>query len=162
MTLTFRGKEYEHRWSKNGQSEFTPNGETDLGAWIDMVTIDVHDSVSTGDQLADVANTTLGNYKHFGKVLLTDSMPRTANHPAEHLVIAVLGTSTFLEATFARCRLVDGVGTVIVYSHRTYGEAARQEMNGWLKSNGDEVKNDLMAWSSMPRPGALKRLPQSD
>ena len=161
MVFVFRNTEYEHRWSKNGQNEFTPHGEADLASWNDMVTLNVHETVSTGEQLADAANKVLGNYQRNGKILRTDSKPRTADRSAEHLVVAVLGSPTFLEAAFARLVLVDGVGIVVVYSHRVYGKAAGPAMSDWFKANGSQVGNALMAWNPIPEPKTLKRLPQS-
>jgi hypothetical protein len=75
--LSFNGTEFIHRWSKDAQHEFTPKGEEDLARWNSMVTINVHDSARTGDQLAEVANRVLGNYQQAGKVIRTDSKPRT-------------------------------------------------------------------------------------
>jgi hypothetical protein len=40
-TLSFRGVDYLHRWSKDGQNEFTPKGQEDLNKWQDMITINV-------------------------------------------------------------------------------------------------------------------------
>ena len=51
-TLTFGGTVYLHRWSKNGQNEFTPPNDKDLDRWRDMVTINVNEAVRNGDQLA--------------------------------------------------------------------------------------------------------------
>ncbi|AJC19810.2 hypothetical protein RO07_03695 [Pandoraea pulmonicola] len=159
--MAFRGVEYEHRWSKDGQNEFTPKGQTDLASWTDMVTVNVHDGVSTGEQLAEVANKVLSNYQRSGKILRTDSKARTADSPAEHLVVAVLGAQTFLEVAFARFLLLDGTGVVVVYSHRVYGKPAGPAMSEWLSANGPQVEKDLMAWKAIPAPAALKRLPQS-
>ncbi|AOW13489.1 hypothetical protein LPB72_10730 [Hydrogenophaga crassostreae] len=160
--LTFHGVDYEHRWSKDGQNEFTPKGQADLNAWVDMVTINVNDKVSTGDQLAALANGVLGTYSGNGKVLRTHSKPQEADSPAEHLVVAVLGASNVLEAAFARFVMVDGVGVIAVYSHRIYGANAGPEMTTWIRSNASQVDSALMAWAKLPKPGALKRLPQSD
>ena len=55
-TLSFGGVDYMHRWSKNGQNEFTPKGQEDLAKWQDMITINVHEGVVNGGQLADLAN----------------------------------------------------------------------------------------------------------
>lgn len=160
--LTFRGVDYEHRWSKDGQNEFTPKGQADLNAWVDMVTVNVHENVSTGDQLAALANGVLGTYTSNGKILRTHSKPQEANSPAEHLVVAVLGASNVLEAAFARFVVVDGVGVIAVYSHRIYGANAGPEMTNWVRTNASQVDSALMAWDMLPKPGALKRVPQSN
>ncbi len=160
-TLTFAGTEYVHRWSKDGQSEFTPPRDNDLARWQDMVTINVHESVRNGDQLADLANRVLDNYQKHGKIVRTDSKPRTAQHPAQHLIVAVLGNPNFVEAAFARLVLVDGTGAVAVYSHRVYGKEAGGAMSEWLKANGPAVENSLMSWEKVPSPAALRQLPQS-
>lgn len=163
MTLVFGGgTDYIHRWSKGGQNEFTPSGQEDLAKWTDMVTINVHDTVTDGDQLANVANTVLTNYEGAGGyVIRTDSKPLTPERSAEHLVVAVLGNPEYLEAAFARFVLHEGVGFVIVYSHRVYGEAGA-EMDKWLQSNGTSVEEMLMAWNGIPTMKALKGLPQSN
>lgn len=159
-SLSLGGVSYLHRWSKNGQNEFTPGHETDLATWHDMVTVNLLDAVKDGDQLAAAANAVLGNYQKHGKVVRTNSKPRTKQQPAEHLIVAVLGNPAFLEAAFARLVLVDQVGMVVVYSHRVYGAKAGPAMSDWLKGNGVQVEKTLMAWDKLPTLAALKALPQ--
>src|SRR6266545_4624074 len=161
VTLSFNGTAYFHRWSSQGQNEYTPQGEEDLSAWKSMVTINVHDWARTGDQLAELANRVLGNYQATGKVLRTDSKPRTKDHEAEHFAAGILGQPTFLEAVFARVLLVEGRGVVIVYSKRFYGAAVGNEMSAWLGKNGKAVEKALMAWTSTPSLAALAALPQA-
>ena len=160
-SLTFGGMEYHHRWSKDGQNEFTPGNDGDLADWHDMVTINVHEKVRNGDQLADLANRVLVSYQSHGKIVRTNSRPRTAQHPAEHLVVAVLGSQGLLETAFARIVLVDGVGVVAVYSHRVYGNAAADATGEWLKANGQSLETTLMSWDKIPSVAALKQLRQS-
>lgn len=159
LQLSFRGKPFLHRWSRNGQHEFTPPAETDLTAWHDMVTLNVHGTVRSGEQLAEVANQVLGNYQRHGKVLQTRSVPRTPARAAEHLIVAVLGTPQRLEATFARCVLHEGVGLVAVVSHRVYGQAVGPTMSRWLAAQGQATEDALMAWAALPGPAVLSRLP---
>ena len=161
QAFMFGGLLYTHRWSQNGQNEFTPPNDADLARWRDMVTINVHDNVRDGDDLAALANGVLGNYRKFGKIVRTDSKPRTAQHPAEHLVVAVLGDAGFLEAAFARFVLVDGGAQVIVYSHRIYDSKAGDAMSQWLAANGPSIEQTLMGWDKAPSIAALKKLPQN-
>ncbi|HET7033362.1 MAG TPA: hypothetical protein VFJ48_09575 [Casimicrobiaceae bacterium] len=160
-TLTFGGKTYVHRWSKDGQNEYTQPSETDLDRWRDMVTINVNESVRNGDQLAVMANSILANYQKHGKIVRTDSKPRTPQRPAEHLIVALLGNATLLEAAFARIVLIDGVGVAAVYSHRVYGKDAAAPIGDWLQTNGPTIEETLMTWDKIPSPAALKQLPQS-
>ena len=160
-TLTFGGTKYVHRWSKNGQNEYTPPSDPDLDRWRDMVTINVNDGVRDGDQLAAMANSILANYQKHGKIVRTDSKPRTPQRPAEHLIVALLGNATLVEAAFARVMLIDGVGVVAVYSHRVYGKDAARPLGDWLQGNGPAIEKTLMAWDKIPSPAALKQLPQS-
>ena len=105
------GVGYFHRWSQNDQHEFTPTGQDNLEKWSDMVTINVYPSIHDGDALALKANAVLENYKsHGGRVLRTDSVPRTPDRPAEHFIAIAFGRPNFLEAAFARVKLVDRVG----------------------------------------------------
>jgi hypothetical protein len=158
-TIAFRGTPFVHRWSKAGQHEFTPADSADLASWRDMLTLNLHDSVVRGEQLADLANKVFDNYHRSGKVLQTRSIPRTIARPAEHLIVAVLGTPDLLEAAFARCLLHEGAGLVAVVSHRVYGKAAGPQMSDWLRGNGPPVEQALMAWAALPSVASLNRLP---
>ena len=160
-SVTFAGKEYLHRWSKEGQHEFTPPGDEDLARWREMVTVNVHGKVADAEQLADVANRVLANYQSHGKILRTDSRPRTPQRPAEHLVVALLGNASMLEAAFARFVLVDGVGVVVVYSRRFYGPDAATAMGAWLQADGPSTERALMSWDGIPAPSTLNRLPEA-
>jgi hypothetical protein len=159
-SLVFGGVTYVHRWSQGGQHEFTPEGQEDLDSWTDMVTVNVHEAVRDGDQLAEIANTILSNYQGAGEILRTDSKPRTETTPAEHFIAAVLGSPTFLEAAFARLMLVEGTGVVVVYSHRVYGEAAGPAMSEWLGEKGQGVEEALMTWRDAP--SVVAALPESN
>jgi hypothetical protein len=159
--IAFNGADYFHRWSQNGQNEYTPKGEEDLSAWTSMVTIVVHDGARTGDQLAELANRVLGNYQARGKILRTSSRPRTKDQEAEHFAAVVFGTPKLLEAAFARMLLAEGRGVVVVYSRRFYGAAVGDQMSAWLARNGEPVEKALMAWKGLPPLAALKALPQA-
>jgi hypothetical protein len=161
VTITFAGSEYLHRWSKGGQHEFTSEGQEDLTKWITMVTVNVYESARTGEQLAEIANQVLGNSQQAGKIVRTDSKPRTDKSEAEHLAVAVLGTREFLEAVFARFLVHDGRGISVVHSKRVYGAKAGNEMSAWLEKNGPDTERALMAWTGIPRLATLSALPQS-
>jgi len=161
MTLSFGGNPYVHRWSQKGQNEFTPPAESDLSKWRDMVTVNVHDKVGNGEQLATLANGVLGNYQGHGKILRTDSRPRTPQREAEHLIVAILSASGVMEAVFARVMLVEGKGVVVVYSHRAYGKDPAAVIGPWLQSKGQSVEDALMSWNGLPKLAAIKALPQA-
>ena len=149
---------YFHRWSKNELQEFTPEKQEDLNKWSDMITINGYPGVSDGDGLAATANAVLENYKNAqARVLKTNSVPRTSDRPAEHLIAVVFARPHFIEAAFARFKLVDGKGFSFVYSHRIYGEKIGDEMSEWLKANGEKVEVALMEWNAMPSPIALRQ-----
>lgn len=160
MTLGFGGVEYVHRWSQKGQNEFTPPAQPDLKKWRDMVTVNIHDKVNNSDQLAALANGVLGNYQRAGKIVRTDSKPRTPQREAEHLIVAVLAAEGVMEAAFARVMLVEGKGVIVVYSHRAYGKDVAS-LGPWLESKGEATETTLMAWNKLPRLADIKALPQS-
>lgn len=154
--FVFREVGYFHRWSKADQHEFTPEKQEDLEKWTDMMTVNGYPDVATGENLAARANAVLENYKAArAMVLKTDSLPRTADRPAEHLIAVVFARPTFIEAAFARFKLVDGIGCSYVYSHRVYGEKAGDAMSAWLKANGAQAEKALMETRNMPSPKAL-------
>jgi hypothetical protein len=161
MRFAFGGTEWMHRWSKAGQNEFTPQGQEDLATWRDMVTLNMVETVRSGEQLAELANRVLGTYRANGRILRTDSKPRTPQREAEHLVAAAFVTPKFGEAAFARIVLVNGTGYVVVRSHRIHGEQSGGPLSEWLRANGQAIERELMAWEAIPAPAALKRLPQA-
>ena len=145
----------------NDQHEFTPEGQEDLEKWSDMITVNVYPNVHDGDALAAKANAVLENYKsHKGMVLRTNSLPRTPDRPAEHLIALVFGRSNFIEVAFARFKLVDGVGCSIAHSHRIYGEKVGDQMSAWLNRNASKVEKMLMEWNEIPSPASLRELPR--
>ena len=159
--FVFGGVGYLHRWSMNDQHEFTPEDQEDLEKWSDMITVNVYPNAHDGDALAAKANAVLENYKsHKGMVLRTNSLPRTPDRPAEHLIALVFDRSNFIEVAFARFKLVDGVGCSIVYSHRIYGEKVGDQMTAWLDQNGPKAEKMLMEWNDVPSPASLREPPR--
>lgn len=147
----FAGVEYFSRWSKDDQHEFTPRDQEDLERWSDMVTLRRYRSVTDGDRLAAAANAVLENYKKNGAMIVkTDSTPRSAGKPAEHLIVALFPRKNFIEAVFARFMAVDGTGGSAIYCHRVYGQKAGNEMSAWLKANGPSLEKSLMRWEGFP------------
>jgi hypothetical protein len=159
--LSFGGAQYVHRWSKNGQNEFTPSTQTDLKTWRDMVTINVHERVVNGEQLADLANGVVGNYSKVGQIVRTDSRPRTAKAEAEHFIAAMLSAPGLTEAVFARVMLREGRGVVVVYSHRAYGPHSETMIGPWLDAHGEATERALMSWTGTPKLAQLRALPQA-
>jgi hypothetical protein len=156
-TFRFADVEYFHRWSNSDQHEFTPREQTDLKRWADMVTVHHYRQVTSADGLAQSANAVLENYKnHRALVVKTDSIARTAQKPAEHLIVVLFPRPDFIEAVFARFKLVNGVGTAVIYSHREYGAKIGDQMSAWLKANGPGLEKTLMAWEKFPALTASK------
>lgn len=156
LSLSFGGQRYWHRFSAGGQHEFTPGEQSDLTTWRDMVTLNVHENVRNDDQLAGLANGVLANYRRAGRIIRTASQPRTAARPAEHLIVALLAGPGLAEAAAARVLLVDGVGVVVVRSHRAYGAQAVVSVADWLTANGPGLETSLMTWSVKPTPAQLR------
>src|SRR5438477_9344965 len=145
----FQNVDYFHRWSGANQHEFTPAKQEDLEHWTDMMTINTYPGVDDGEKMAGAANAILGNYRsHQGKILKTSSVPARDEKPAEHFIAVLFTRPDFLEAAFARLKLVDGEGRSFVYSHRFYGSEAADEMNAWLKANGEKTENALLDWET--------------
>lgn len=157
-SLSFGSVEYLHRWSKNDQHEFTPRGQDNLERWTDMLTIHRYRSVTSGEGLAAMANAVLGNYQRNNAMLVrTDSVPRTMEKPAEYLIVVLFPRPEFIEAVFARFKIVDGVGAAVIYSHREYGQDARERMSAWLEENGTRTEDTLMNWEGFPALDVQKK-----
>ena len=151
------GVNYFHRYANGDMHEYTPSGQEDLKRWKDMVTINTYRDAKDGDALVAAANTVLGNYKAAKAVVVkTSSIPRTAEKPAEHLIVVLFPRPDFIEAVFARFRMHEGTGTSVIYSHRIYGAKAGNAMSVWLKKNGPAREKSLMSWNAMPKEGSGK------
>jgi hypothetical protein len=159
--IKFSGVEYLHRWSQNGQNEFTPAAQPDLKSWREMVTVNVNERVTNGDQLAAMANAVLGNYQKAGEIVRTDSKPRTSTSEAEHFIAAMLHAKGVSEAVFARVMMVEGKGVVVVFSHRAYGANSTQAIGAWMTSNGEATERALRSWTGVPKIAQLRALPQA-
>lgn len=147
----FADVEYFHRFTDKDLHEYTPAGQQDLEKFADMVSINYYRTAKDGESLAVIANNVLGLYKkNQGVVLRTNSVPRTKEKPAEHLIVVAFIRPTFQEVAFARFRMHKGIGTSVVYSHRVYGDNAKDEMKGWLKKTGSDMEQAVTTWDDMP------------
>ena len=125
----FSDVDYLHRYTDADLHEFTPKDQEDLNKWSDMVTINFYPTVEDGEGLAEIANAVLANYKANGaKVIRTNSVPRTKDRPAEHLIVVLFAREEFREVAFARLVMHDKIGASVVYSHRAYGAKSGDEM----------------------------------
>lgn len=150
-SFSFTGVKYFHRFTKDNQHEYTPAGQEDLKTWTDMMTILFYPNAKDGEALAATANAVLETYKANKAVIVkTDSVPRTREKPAEHLIAVIFGRPEFIEAVFARFRMNKGVGSAVIHSHRIYGNKVGGQMNAWLKTNGPGIETQLMKWDAIP------------
>ncbi len=149
--FSFSDVKYFHRFTQGEQHEYTPDGQADLQAWTDLVTINFYRKAKDGAALAATANAVLETYKtHGAAVVKTSSVPRTKSKPAEHLIVVTFGRPEFIEVAFARFRMHGGAGSAVIYSHRVYGKKAEPEMRAWLAKNGPVTEKNLMMWDAMP------------
>jgi hypothetical protein len=150
--FTFAGTDYFHRWSREDQHEFTPQGQTDLAKWQDMLTLHRYTAAKDAEQMAAVANAVLDNYKQQGAMILkVDASPAQGSQPAVYFIAAVFPQPSFIEAVFTRLKLENGTGTGVIYSHRLYGKAIGESMSAWLKANATARENELMDWQPPAR-----------
>ena len=150
--FSFADLKYFHRFTNADQHEYTPAGQEDLKAWTEMVTILFYRKAKDGEALAATASAVLENYKaNKAVVVKTDSVPRTKDRPAEHLMVVIFGRPEFIEVVFSRFRMYDGVGSAVIYSHRIYGKTVGDEMRAWLAKNGAATERNLMSWDAMPK-----------
>lgn len=150
--FSFSDVNYFHRFTKDDQHEYTPDGQENLNAWTDMVTILSYRKAKDGEGLAATANAVLENYKaNKALVVKTDSVPAVRGKPAEHLIVVIFGRPQFIEIAFSRFRMHNGVGGAVIYSHRIYGKKVGDGMSAWLEKNGLATERNLMKWDAMPK-----------
>jgi hypothetical protein len=150
--FSFADVKYFHRFTDKDQHEYTPAGQEDLKAWTEMVTLLVYRNAKDGEGLASTASNVLETYKaNRAVVVKTDSVPRTKDKPAEHLIVVIFGRPEFIEVAFSRFRMYNGLGSAVVFSHRIYGKAVGDKMQDWLAKNGQATEANLMKWDAMPK-----------
>ncbi len=157
--IEFNGTEYVHRWSNDDQHEYTPEGQSNLSRWDDMLTIKHYRSVNEDKGLASAMESVLENYKkHGGEVLRMDAVRRSPGLPAEHFIAVVLDRPGFSELVQARFRVADGIGESISHSHRIYGAETVPEMKAWSQANAPGLEARLMALEGIPSASLLGKV----
>jgi hypothetical protein len=164
-TVSFNGETYFHRWSQNGQHEFTPSGQADLKRWKDMLTVRVFEQVNNEAQFTGMVRATVANYKKVGVINRVMERPKkTPEGVDEVVIVATLRAGDIIEFVAARFLMRDGVGTLFVASHREYMD--RQGIDAALagdyaKNKQAGVVNALAVWDGAPTLEALQALPRS-
>jgi hypothetical protein len=151
--FSFADVGYFHRFSQAGLHEYTPAGQEDLSNWTDMLTVQHFAEVKDGEQLANAANVVLENYRREkALVLRTDSIPRTKEKEAEHLIVVLFVRPTFIEAAFAKLKIDNGAGVGLIYSHRIYGNRIGDQMSEWIERKGEDIERALLKFEAPPKP----------
>jgi hypothetical protein len=164
-TVSFHGETYFHRWSQNGQHEFTPSGQADLKRWKDMVTVRVFEQVGNEAQFNGMVRATVANYKKVGVINRVMERPKkTPDGVDEVVVVATLRAGDIIEFVAARFLMRDGVGTLFVASHREYmdDQGIESALAGdYGKNKLAGVVNALAVWEGAPTLEALRAMPRS-
>ena len=157
--LRFNGAAYLFRWTNGRLFEFTPEGQEDLDKWTEMVSVLVLRDVNSPEKLADFASILLERYKARHGLLRTNTVPATAQNPAQHFVAGLLLANGIAECVFNRILLMHDIGYNFVYSHRNYGSDMKQTVDqtaSWAKANGASIENAVMTFDALPEAGTLE------
>lgn len=150
-TIPFDGQEYAYQWSNDDLHEFTPGSQSVTEQWRDMVSVNFYPVVSSGEDLAVVANAVLSNYEDAGGILLgVESSPGTDKKPSEHIIAVVFGAQGVAEFAMVKFQLHDGIGASIAYAHREYGDEVGSLMNEWMEANGTRLKDRVIEFTGLP------------
>ena len=144
----FDNQTYLFRWTDGQLYELTPEGQSDLNNWEEMVSFSIFQSVDNGEALAEIANQTLANYQSVkGMLLATDSRPATDSQPAEHFVAYLFIQPDTFEFAANRMLLLKDYGVSVVYSKRFYNQNGEDGpfVSDWLETNGARLQRALMA-----------------
>lgn len=126
----------------------TPESQSDLKSWEDIVSFSIFQSVDNGEELAEVANQTLANYQSVkGMLLATNSEPATDSQPAEHFVANLFIQPDTFEFAANRMLLLKDYGVSVVYSKRFYNQKGEDGhfVSDWLETNGARLERALKA-----------------
>ena len=149
--ILFDGQEYSYKWSNEDLHEFTPGSQSVTEQWIDMVTVNYYPFVSTGEDLAVVANAVHANYKDVGGIVLGfETIPDTGSTTTEYLIAVVFGAPDAVEFAMVKFQMHDGVGASIAYAHREYGQDVANVINSWMEDNGTRIQDKISAFKGLP------------
>ena len=158
-SVVFHGEQYFHRWSMNGQNEYTPKGSEDLAVWSNMLTINSTRVDPT--RMPELASTIRANYEKAGATILRVDSADGPSGKTEYFQAAVFTTAAFMEAAWTRVFLVEGRPLIATYAKRFYGADVGAQMSAWLKQDGPSLEKSLRTWTGAPTLAALEALPQS-
>jgi hypothetical protein len=158
-SVVFLGEEYFHRWSMNGQNEYTPKGSEDLATWSSMLTI--NPTSLDPARLPELASTIRSNYQNSGAKILGAESAEGQTGKTEYFQAALFTTPAFMEAALTRVFLVEGRPLIATYAKRFYGADVGAQMSAWLKQNRTSIEKSLRTWTGVPPLKALEALPQS-
>lgn len=160
-SIEFEGARFFHRWSQKDQHEFTPAGQEDLGRWQQMITLREGPDIDTAEALMQWGSSVAGSYERIGTIIRTQFYPATDERGPECLIVGAFVQDAFAEAAFARIVLVDDGAVLFVYSSRTYGADATEQIQQWLIDHGAATERAVMAWTAFPSVSWLTQLPQA-
>ena len=150
----FNGVRYLHRWSKNGQHEYTPEGQTDLTRWKQMVTLIDKPGMNPYEASAWAVNLADG-FEKSGMLISADRPSDT-----EYRVVGVMRAGEIVEANFARLMVFQGRAVMLMVQRRFYGQEA-SELADWMKDNTPLISAELLDWGPVPSVESLAALPQA-
>lgn len=153
LALSFDGKRYLHRYSKNGQHEFTPAGQEDLQRWQEMMTLVVNQGFDT-EKTRRWAEAMAAGYKERGMLIQADQPPG-----GEYRMLGVLGAPGVIEVNFVRVMPYGSAAMAAMVQRRFYGEDGRQ-MADWVRDNTPRISGLLVDWQP-PSQSAVAALPES-
>lgn len=151
--LDFDGKRYLHRYSKDGQHEFTPAGQEDLQRWQEMMTLVVKADFDA-ERRRQWAEAMAAVYKEKGLLIQADQPPG-----GEYRMLGVLSAPGVVEVNFVRVMPYGSGAMAVMVQRRFYGEESRQ-MADWVRDNTPRLSGLLVEWQP-PSESVVGALPQS-
>ncbi|HVW20773.1 MAG TPA: hypothetical protein VHC86_06115 [Opitutaceae bacterium] len=153
--IHFAGKDFLFRSAPEDQRLYTPRGQSDMERNTDTVVLGRFPYARNAAALSGVANLVLENCrKQHAIILSARPIAGTDDQPGEDFASMVLPTSVYYEADFSRFKMVNGVGCLVSYQHRIYGEHAEAEMNEWLRTHGSDAEHAVLNWDGVVIPHA--------
>ena len=142
-TVTFRGTTYSLSLTNGNRYDFMPAEQKESS--FDALTLLLLARIKDGEALADLANRTLTKLQGVkATILRTNSVPASAQKPAEHFMAVVIPGPDALQFAASRYVLVVGEGVEVIYMHTIHGKAVGDPMSKWMKENGPDVEQQLM------------------
>jgi hypothetical protein len=155
--VMFRGTEYLLRPFDGKTYDFTPQGQEDLSAFTDMLSLKLYPTAHDQQALATITSRTQAVAQGANATVLpTISGSASGQQPGAHFLAVVLPTPHGVDFDAIRFVLVDQQVVGVFYTHRSQGQSAAGTTSAWVAKNAADVERQLLQFDAARMLSSVK------